>query len=500
MKYRVTPLLLGLLAISLVLAQAINPGIRLRVTDKALQYVDSIAVQLLNEKVKTATIPDVNGDADTPVGHISYSLSSVHFNSLSIPSSTFKTVAGIGLQLQISSASASLSGNWHYRKDHWPHISDSGSFDLDVNGLTVTLKTKLGVDSTGHPTIAAAGCSSSIGSVKIHFHGGASWLYNLFDKYVDGKIKGTLQDKLCQETSDLINTNAEKSLSTFPVKKQIDKFAVINYSLVSSPNFTESYADVFIKGEFLSAITPKEAPFSPTPLPPESESDKMAYIWLTDYVVNTAGLVYQEAGILNETVTPSMLPPNFSYPLNTKTFRLIIPKLYKVYPNRPMNLKVYSTQRPTVSSSSAGVGLKINGNVDVYVQLENGSSVYTFTMGANISTLVKIVVKGNNVTGQVDSIKINVHLVNSSIGDISIDVKLLQIALDVFADTIVLKKLNEIGEKGFPLPVVDGVQLVNPEVTRGQNFNLIATDFKYAPTKKAGLRGSEEEKNNIVVF
>ena len=38
MKYRVIPLLLGLLAISLVLAQAINPGIRLRVTDKALQY------------------------------------------------------------------------------------------------------------------------------------------------------------------------------------------------------------------------------------------------------------------------------------------------------------------------------------------------------------------------------------------------------------------------------------------------------------------------------
>ena len=31
----------------------------------------------------------------------------------------------------------------------------------------------LGADSTGHPNIAAAGCSSSIGSVKIHFHGGA---------------------------------------------------------------------------------------------------------------------------------------------------------------------------------------------------------------------------------------------------------------------------------------------------------------------------------------
>jgi len=30
-----------------------------------------------------------------------------------------------------------------------------------------------GADSTGHPTIAAAGCSSSIEDVNIHFHGGA---------------------------------------------------------------------------------------------------------------------------------------------------------------------------------------------------------------------------------------------------------------------------------------------------------------------------------------
>lgn len=85
-----------------------------------------------------------------------------------------------------------------------------------MSGLAATVKTKLGVDRTGHPAIAAAGCSSSIGSVKIHFHGGASWLYNLFDSYVDKRIKETLQDKLCQEISDLINNNAEKALSTFP--------------------------------------------------------------------------------------------------------------------------------------------------------------------------------------------------------------------------------------------------------------------------------------------
>ena len=64
---------------------------------------------------------------------------------------------------------------------------------------------------------------------------------------------------------------------------------------------------MYSKGEFLSATSPREAPFSPSLLPPESESVKMAYLWMTDYVVNTAGLVFQQAGVLNETITPSMV-------------------------------------------------------------------------------------------------------------------------------------------------------------------------------------------------
>lgn len=485
-------------AFLLVSTRATNPGIRMRITDNGLQYVDSIAVQILTEKVKTATIPDISEDVDTPVGHVTISLSSVHFNSLSIPSSKLKTDAGVGIQLQIAGASTSLSGNWHYRKDHWPHVSDGGSFDLDVSGLAVTLTAKLGVDSKGHPTIAAGGCSSSIGDAKIHFHGGASWLYNLFDSYIDKKIKGTIQDKLCQETTDLMNTDAEKALATFPVQKQIGKYAVINYSLVSSPNFTATYADVFIKGEFLSATSPTEAPFSPSPLPPESESTKMAYLWMTDYVINTAGLVYQQSGVLNETITPSMLPPNFSYPLNTNTFKLIIPKLYRLYPNCPMNFVASSTQRPQISTSSAGVKLSLNGQAQCYVQLENGSLIYTFTVGVNISAVAKVAVKENNITGHVDTVKINVHLIKSSIGDISVDMKLMQFFLDAFADKLIVTQLNKIAEVGFPLPVVDGIKLTNAEVMPGQNFNLIATDVQYAPTIH-GVRKSEGGRNKIVI-
>lgn len=44
------------------------------------------------------------------------------------------------------------------------------------------------------PTIKSTACSSTIGDVSIKFHGGASWLYNIFDHYVEKALKSNLQD------------------------------------------------------------------------------------------------------------------------------------------------------------------------------------------------------------------------------------------------------------------------------------------------------------------
>ena len=46
-----------------------------------------------------------------------------------------------------------------------------------------------------------------------------------------------------------------------------------------------------------------------------------------------------------------------------------------------MKLVAVSTERPQILTSSAGVKLSISGQVECDVQLENGSFVYTFTMG-----------------------------------------------------------------------------------------------------------------------
>ena len=55
---------------------------------------------------------------------------------------------------------------------------------------------------------------------------------------------------------------------------------------------------------------PEEYPFQPSPLPPVSShdySEKMMYVWMTDYVANSAAVVYQKAGLMSYTITDDMV-------------------------------------------------------------------------------------------------------------------------------------------------------------------------------------------------
>lgn len=53
------------------------------------------------------------------------------------------------------------------------HRKDSGSFELNVNGLSIAATTAIKSDSTGRPDVTNAGCTASVGSARIRFRGGA---------------------------------------------------------------------------------------------------------------------------------------------------------------------------------------------------------------------------------------------------------------------------------------------------------------------------------------
>ena len=54
----------------------------------------------------------------------------------------------------------------------------------------------MGADPKGHATLSCTTCSLSIGSLDIHFSGGASWLYNLFSSDIADTLKDSLQGQV----------------------------------------------------------------------------------------------------------------------------------------------------------------------------------------------------------------------------------------------------------------------------------------------------------------
>ena len=67
-------------------------------------------------------------------------------------------------------------------------------------------------------------------------------------------------------------------------------------------DFAEDFFPV-PQDEFMSRAHPTEAPFSPPPLPGVSETDRMTYFWLSEYMANTASYVYQKAVAFKHTLT-----------------------------------------------------------------------------------------------------------------------------------------------------------------------------------------------------
>ncbi|KAI0227097.1 hypothetical protein LSAT2_022446 [Lamellibrachia satsuma] len=172
----------------------------------------------------------------------------MRITSFDKPSATTTVAPGSGIMWTLAGGSISVKGDWHYKYKvnlliGSTHVSDSGSFDLSVTGLNLRLSIMLGMSNSGQPTIYTTGCSSDVGRVHVHLHGGASWLYNLFDDNIGDSVKDSLRDT----------------------------------------------GEMFVQGVMT------EAPFQPLPLPDlTSDGTRMMTFWASEYVLNTLGYLLQK--------------------------------------------------------------------------------------------------------------------------------------------------------------------------------------------------------------
>ncbi|XP_019714415.1 bactericidal permeability-increasing protein-like, partial [Hippocampus comes] len=151
---------LSLLAFSQLTSSA-SPGVKVKLTDKGIEYGRQLGIASIQKKLRSITIPDISGtERVSVIGKVQYSLSNMQTVAAGLPSSTVDLVPGTGVRLSIGNAFINMKGNWRvkYRRI----LKDSGSFDLSVTGLSISSVVAVKSDETGRPQVSNVDCTATV--------------------------------------------------------------------------------------------------------------------------------------------------------------------------------------------------------------------------------------------------------------------------------------------------------------------------------------------------
>uniref|UniRef100_A0A7M4FVZ8 Bactericidal permeability-increasing protein n=1 Tax=Crocodylus porosus TaxID=8502 RepID=A0A7M4FVZ8_CROPO len=161
----------------------------------------------------------------------------------------------------------------------------------------------------------------------------------------------------------------------------IDTVASIDYSLVGPPVVTAQYLDVNLKGEVFSRAHRAPAPFSAPALALPTERGRMVYLGVSSYFFNTAGVVYQAAGLLVFNITNDMFPKEGFFHLNTSAFSHFIPQVSGLLP-----LRLTTPSAPFLTVAPRGLELALVMDIQAYASLPSASLAPLFLLPGPGST------------------------------------------------------------------------------------------------------------------
>ncbi|KAK3734368.1 hypothetical protein RRG08_061791 [Elysia crispata] len=122
------------LLVSAQLCASANPGVKVRLTKKGIDYANKVAKDLLNLNLKHIKIPD-QSDRD---GRFSFRTSHFRVRSLDIPHSSVRIKPDhTGLTWAIKDASLYLTIDYRALSEGWWDISNSGWIQVWASGINI---------------------------------------------------------------------------------------------------------------------------------------------------------------------------------------------------------------------------------------------------------------------------------------------------------------------------------------------------------------------------
>lgn len=461
---------------------AVPTGAKMTLLSSGINHVATQVLPYIVEQVKTTPIPDQHGSTSVSIlGTIDYDVTSIHIGTFTVGSLTVATSSSQDFSASVGGVGITVHFNWHWRMKSWPHTSDSGNADGSTSGSSVQATVHISLQN-GKPVLSTASTTVNLNNFNINVHSGwTEWLYDLLISLFNGSIRDSIKSSLRDSIRDAINKAANEAIESVDFVQKVDSTSEVDFSLTSQA-LTDKYLSFGSKGEFYWQNHHSECP-APAASMPDAFNGEMVQTMLSDFVANSAAYTYYQAGQLQYLLTSADVPPNSPIKLNTTSFRFIIPQLYQQFPNCAMQVLLEATQPPTTQIRNSGILAQIIGAMDVEVIQPNGTVFSAFTIAVQVATAGKVGVvpkqSENIITGELEYLNLTMKLAHSNIGNININI--LNTLVEALVKGMVVPYLNQYLAAGFPIPHVDGVTWLNPQIALQDGYVVISTDIDYKP-------------------
>lgn len=494
-----------------------KPAMQVVVTSKGMDYLTHIWVPIVRQELAKLQGKHISGHVSQSGFNFDFDVSNIEMHRLDFGKLSVSSHPESGVTVSLNKSSLSASADIQF--GGLGTTPDNISLMASVEGVRSSLGVSVSNDDREHPRIVLTSCHFEVEDFNATATGDTAPFFNVLINDFKEKYKDTLGEfmnkTVCDQLEDLLKT-LDKSLADKPVVIELgDHTSGLDLSLADQPIFTEHCIVTSHKGEFVSTSQPNIAPpFTPTPLPlippswTASGGDKMAYVQVSEYLVNTASIVYMRAGKLRKDITSESIHDNGPFlRLDTTTFSLIIPQMFHRFGAKDLVVTIRANKiPPSVAFTENGAEVSLCAALDVYVVCNDSNSSsprhrgpvdsvcehdlpLALTLGVNASISAQVWLYRNSsehnnslyIMANASSMSIKLYHISSNVGDFDVE-KINKVATGLkLIQTKALPSINDWVNKGFAIPDlgIDGLTLMNPELKFHKGYVTLMTDIAY---------------------
>jgi len=460
-------------------AQEALPGFSTAFSQNGLDYFRGVGLQLLSQKLKNLTIPNINGERPISIiGNIQYNVSQIALASVNFDASNIVIVPGVGLSITVDKASANGVLHWHWQQNSFPHLHGTGLANFST-ALSMSMKLTFQAVNN-HLQLDTVNPVVVIDDLSVEITGTSGWFYNFLLDILGPFLKNQIADQLEKAVGNQVETQLNKLLMSVPVRQTVKTPLVFDIGLLSNPEFSTDSFRLFESGASYDMYQPTECPADVCPQRklPDTTTQRMAQVYVADYVGNSMGYAAHQSGLINFFVTPEMVPANVPFKLNTSSLAFL-PELAAKYPNAPVYLNISGNHPPHVVFDTTGATFTIPLKIDFLVEAPEGR-ILAVTAEGEVTAPATVHTNGSIIYPQIGRLPVpKWNVTYSSIGEFN--TKPLYGALK-FVTSALVGGVNDKVKNGVSLPTVQGLEFVNPTLTWSEGFMSVEVDFVFHPS------------------